>query len=195
VWDLTFSPDGHHLASSSGGQEVDVWDIDTGDPQTGDPRHIPAATEVVTSIRYSHDGRLLIVGDSDGSIAVIDSTSGIRVGPPMTGHTAAVQALALDPEGRLLVSVSSDGTAILWNFATHEALTEPLAGHPDRIFDATWIAEGSALVTAGRNATLLWDVRSGLLRKVACDVVGRDLTLSEWRSFLGSRSYETSCGP
>ena len=77
-------------------------------------------TDVVLSVGFSPDGKILATCGGDNSIKFWDTTAW-KVIPPSLGQKENVASLAFSPIGRTLASASADGTMKLWNVSTsHE---------------------------------------------------------------------------
>ena len=89
------------------------------------------------------DGRPVIIsGSSDQTIRVWNLATGTPVGAPITGHTQAVNAVAvaeLDAQP-VIISGSSDQTIRVWDLATGTPIGDPITGH-DRWVNAVTTAE------------------------------------------------------
>lgn len=107
VREVTYSPDGRHIAISD---ETGVDLVDAGSGRT--VAHYGGG--VVYEVAFSKDGRKLAAAQRDGSVTVWDVASGQQLAK-LTGHTKLVETVAFSPDGRLLVSGSEDGTARLWD--------------------------------------------------------------------------------
>jgi WD40 repeat protein len=70
----------------------------------------------------------VVSGSADHTVRVWDATTGTPIGDPFTGHTNAVNAVALrQAEGRtVVVSGSDDRTMWVWDAATGT----PISEHP-----------------------------------------------------------------
>lgn len=109
---LSVSPDGRFLAASLWQEDVvRVYEASSGRLL----RELRSKEErnVVFGVAFSPDSRELASGHTNGSIHIWDPESGERV-QTLTGHTAAVGALAYAPTGGALVSGSSDHTIRIW---------------------------------------------------------------------------------
>jgi len=75
-------------------------------------RHLAAALDA--------DGGLFATGNEAGDVCLWDTASGqpVRV---LSGHQAAVTAVAFAPAGGVLAAGSADGTVCLWELATGTA--------------------------------------------------------------------------
>jgi WD40 repeat protein/tRNA A-37 threonylcarbamoyl transferase component Bud32 len=127
VLNVTYSPDGRRIASSSGanGQgvsEVKVWEADTGKEllrleERGGP---------ILGVTFSPDGKFLAsaVGflsteKREGEVSVWDAASGARVAR-LTGHTC----VAFSPDGRLLATghrfrgTGKGSAVVVWDWRT-----------------------------------------------------------------------------
>ena len=87
---------------------------------------------------------------------------------------------------------------MLFDVASREQLGGPLAGHHGPVFSIAFAANGTRLVSVGRDGrVLLWNVepwsREQALLDRACELVGRNLTRSEWRLFLPGKPYSRTC--
>jgi hypothetical protein len=120
-----------------------------------------------------------------------------QLGAPLTsGPTDATggpfRALAFSPDGNLLAGVGSLG-AQLWDVPRHQPLGGRLGVTPA---DALGISPDNRLVVVGDSAGVVQafpGTVDGWLRGV-CNVVGRNLSRSEWDSFVGPATpYEATC--
>ncbi|MCL2849307.1 MAG: hypothetical protein FWE61_04595 [Micrococcales bacterium] len=109
---------------------------------------------------------VVVTGSVTGTIRLWSLRTGKPTGPPLSGHSDWVSAVAFGHvEGRTLLATShSDRTVRLWDPATGEPVGEPLHGH-------TGVTSSLAFGTAGGRAVLatgsaygtvgLWDPTTG----------------------------------
>lgn len=76
---------------------------------------------VPLSLRLPTDGSLVLTASSDGTARAFEMERGqcLRV---LAGHTASVNALAMDPWARFIVTASSDGTARVWDLSSARSI-------------------------------------------------------------------------
>ncbi len=114
VQNLTFSPDGHFLATGSSGGSVLLWDATKTDyPNLNKPG--PDGKGVET-LAFSPDGQMLAIGRDDNSLTLWDMTTKKLVS--LKGHSGIVNAVAFSPDGKTLASVSADKSVKVWDVAT-----------------------------------------------------------------------------
>ena len=111
VNELKFSPDGTRLAAAS---SIGIWiyDVSTGkeiDLFTGH-------TNLVESVSFSPDGKIIASGSSDDTIRLWDAATGKHL-KAFEGHTKAVMSVSSSPDGKTLASGSMDGTILLWEIS------------------------------------------------------------------------------
>jgi WD40 repeat protein len=116
---VAFSPKGPVLAAGAADAAVHIWVV-------ADPTRpvsygsLQENTDSVNSVAFSPDGNLLAAGSADQTAAlfnvsrVADGDRWSITYPVLTGHTAAVLAVAMSPEGTL-ATASADHTIRLWH--------------------------------------------------------------------------------
>jgi len=113
IRDISFTPDGSVLASSSSDKTIKLWDVKTGKEIYTLNGHMDS----VKSISFSPDGNLLASGSSDKTIKLWNIKTGQEI-YTFNGHLDAVISISFHPNGNLLASGSSDKTIKLWNIET-----------------------------------------------------------------------------
>ncbi|WP_170955351.1 BTAD domain-containing putative transcriptional regulator [Ornithinimicrobium cerasi] len=208
---VAISPDGRQAALLRGSQ---VLVVSLPDGNTELSRDISLSTgsaaEELTSVVWSTDGSVLVVGSRGGRLQFLDSQTLEPVAPPRLTVGGFVVTLAISPDGSLLVNTGTDGEVRLWDTATWSPLGQPLV--EDGLW--TWAAftdGGRRLVamtqttselapeidadpvgTAGRFYTLPTDADAWL--EAACSIVGRELSQAEWDVIRPGQPWRPTCG-
>jgi WD40 repeat protein len=138
VWALTWSPDGHLLASDAKRATV-VWDVETRKPRRILDVRVSEANgdSVVSDFGFAEDGGIAISADQralawapdgsqlawrgeGGSICIWELKSDQI--HRLEGHTGKVYALAWSRDGRLLASASGDRSIRVWHVGERRCL-------------------------------------------------------------------------
>lgn len=111
VLDLVFYPDGQELLTV--GPNAITWKA--GDGSRAGALPLPAGTRAV-SAAVSPDGKVTIVGLSDGRIAVFESANR-RLLRTLEGHAAPVYGVAFSPDGTTFASTAGQYDPLIWKRA------------------------------------------------------------------------------
>ena len=143
---------------------------------------------------FSPDGTELASTSADRTVRLWDTATGKQIGQPLIGHTDAALGVAFSPDGTKLASASADGTVRLWDTATGAPLGQPLIGHAYRVWGVAFSPDGTKFASAGADTTVrLWPLRLDDWMALACERVGRNMTLDEWRSVAHRHALCADC--
>ena len=168
---VALSPDGSKLTSASNSDNgVDLWDANTGKLLTklSLPKKLLVKYNNISSLAFSHDGKILAGGTNKKEIHLWDSNSFEHIGI-LKAHKHAVCALKFSPGNTILASGDTGGGICLWSIsdrkllATYDALGEgfvsELAFTPDGKTLASTSGSRNFPKTPG-GTIFLWDVPS-----------------------------------
>ena len=118
--------------------------------------------DVVNSVSYSHNGRLIASASSDATVKIWRSDGELLY--TLQGHRDSVLDVAFDPLGDLIASAGEDNDVKLWTI--EGKLRDTLSGHRGSIHQVAFSPQGDLIASAGEDKTVrLWN-REGELVNV-----------------------------
>lgn len=157
VTNVTFSPDGRWLATSSVDGTAHLWDMQTREEVTILTGHQGA----VNDLAFSPDGKVLATVGDDMTLRLWDMTT-YQARVMSTNHTLWVISVAFNSDGTRLVTTSRDDSVQVWDVATGQALLGFTCGNSDDINDAAFSPDGLLIAIAHETAGVtLWSATSG----------------------------------
>jgi WD40 repeat protein len=178
VMSLSFSADGHLLASGHFDGAVWLWDLDKRQARThwlaahGDYEEYKRSLHQygcsvwhgehvrVNSVSLSSDGLILAVGSDDKSVQLRDVSSGQKVGN-LVGHGHSVNGVFFSTaNNRILVSGGNDHTVRVWDVTSLKSLDDrPLGEHSGVVRTVACDEKGATVASGcGDRIVRLWDV-------------------------------------
>ncbi|CAD5909305.1 nSTAND1 domain-containing NTPase [Planktothrix agardhii] len=121
IYSVAFSPDGTILATGSGNNQVQLWNLQA---QKIKPPFI-GHQAAIGSVAFSPKGRKIIASGSDDKTINLWTLDGTRI-VTLKGHQDEVNDVSFSHSGQTLASASSDHTVILWNVDTVTSLDQLL---------------------------------------------------------------------
>lgn len=161
AYDVAFSPDGKTLASSGGGLDIVLWDVES--MIAGTPLSRTLSCPVVSmpwggvvQVTFSPDGTLVASGGHNGTSRLWDVASDRQIGKPMP--TPSVWSVSFSPDGRILATGTQAEVITLWDVATQSQIGPPLEPNQG-IPKLSFAPVGTTLVAIDDVGVLhLWDL-------------------------------------
>jgi WD40 repeat protein len=143
------------------------------------------------AVAFNPDGRSLAFATSNG-VAFWDLSTHRRFGEPLPVNVQGVgHALAFSPDGSVLATTLADHGLQLWNVSARQPLGSLLETSST---PAVAFSQDGGALAAGGITTTVWDLRVDAWIEDACAIANRELTHSEWDTYVGADvPYRETC--
>ena len=205
IYSVAYSPAGDLVATASYDKRVLMWNPDEVPAFNLDnllqeqaasvqQRELLGHSSPVQSVRFSHDGHLLISGGRDNAVKIWDVATAKSI-KTFRGHHSEVRSVDISPNGRQVISGAKDKNIVIWNVDQYEEFRvlngKELVGHEDAILGAKFSDNGQYILTAGRDRTArLWNSKTG--ESIRTFEEGHDFLTSKGLFLPGGRTLVTS---
>lgn len=157
VLSLTWSPDGHSIASGSWDNTVQVWDAANGEEL---PIRFNQHHAQVEAVAWSPDGQRIASAGHEDTIYVWHTFS-TRIISSYHGHQGPVWALAWSPDGQYIASAGQDQTVHLWDTFTGETIRS-YSNHKKQITSIAWSPDGRYIASSDiEGKVIIWYATNG----------------------------------
>jgi len=146
IWNVSFSPEGKHIATSGNDGTVKLWNL-SGQQLV----KIKENQGTVWNVSFSPEGKHLATAGNDGT-AALWSLSGEQL-VKFKGHQGAVWSINFSPDGQKVATAGDDGNVALWNLSGKQ-LTK-FKAHQRTVWSVGFSPDGQTVVTAGDDGTLV----------------------------------------
>jgi WD40 repeat protein/tRNA A-37 threonylcarbamoyl transferase component Bud32 len=164
---LAFAPDSRTLFAAWTNEHARAvhtftrWDVVT--PRELTPLSVEVSADpAAAQHRLGRDGKVLFVtrGHAATHVRAIDTVTGKDLFPRQ-GHSAPLNAVAIDPAGRTLASAGEDRAVKVWDLAAGR-VRHTLGAHTGAVFGLAFSPDGNRLASGSSDGTIvLWDADSG----------------------------------
>ena len=178
VQGVTATAGGEHVVVNTfddRGSVTNVYDGETGD-LAGGPLIGPHTTSV------SPNGVLVAAQAGDITEYDLETLEPIAKFPGARGD---VNSLQFSRDGDVLLATSNDQTVSIYDVASHTRLGDPIPINTPLIIPGWLRPDGLAVAMTVREGVAILDLEPARLAEAACRLAGRNLTETEWATYLG----------
>ena len=110
------------------------------------------------------------------------------------GESGQVSKIQFSSDGRLALVSSNDQSLSVYDVATRNRLGDPIPADSPRQWQGTLRPDGKALAVTVADGIEIWDLDPDHLATATCKMVGRNLTRTEWATYMSDfGNYRKTC--
>jgi len=198
---LVFSPDGDWLATGSYDAKVFLWQVHNLnlEPISLQGYQVSAGS-FPHQMAFSPDSKWFALAGGGLDPIQLWEVTNLQATPTLLhGHREPVQSapmsgVVFSPQSNMLASWKGNIIS-LWDLQNISSQPIPilLKGHADYIHNAVFSPDGRWLASTSIEQTRIWNLDIETIRKMACQVIGRNFQLDEWTQYFPSEDYHITC--
>lgn len=148
----------------------------------------------INALAISPDRKMLAIGREKGD-AIIWDLENEKLIRNISGHQSAIMDLDFSPDNKYLLTASRDRTSRVFEIANTRKLPMLFDDHDDWVMTATFDHSGQKVITGSKDGFIrIWELDPKVLADRICQYVDREMTMAEWKEYVGSEvPYEETC--
>jgi WD40 repeat protein len=181
-------------------EEATIWDVSTAHPRL--LADMPGTDITYDSVAFSHDGRTLALGGSNGESVLynVANPAAPLLLSVTAGNSQTVRTVEFSPDDHNLITAGDDRTTVVWD------ITDPTTPiqmavllFPTSTAHATFTPDGKYVVTASQDDWVLWWPIAPLIKAEtapvanACAILGPRLLPAEWSPYMSAATGNALC--
>ncbi len=162
VYTVSWSPDGKLIASGSGDETVQVWDVARGKNVLSYCGHCHKIGKgLIQAVMWSPDGKYIVSGSWDKTVRIWDASTGHTIST-YRSYYEVVEAVAWSPDGKYIASGNRNGIAHVWDVTSGKKVRNFL-GHCGKdanldVVAVAWSPDGKRVASASWDRTVkVWN--------------------------------------
>ena len=199
---MSFSPDGRTLATGASDGTVGIWSIQPNGSTKG--AALQESGGAISTLGFSPNGMMLAAGQSDGTVRVWRDVRQRELTFSISSNSP-VRSVVFAPDGLMIATASDDGVLRLWSVFGGSPMSPEIRAHKNRMRSIAFTPNTQNLISGQQDGTIqIWSIgvltnraaaqpESASLKARACRIANRNLSLSEWRQFMGETPYRRIC--
>jgi WD40 repeat protein len=189
VQSVVTSPDGQFVYITYTGSQD--WTTSVFDAESGslEREGLPGQARLAMS-----SAGVLVGADTAGAVTEFDATA-LEPIATFPGARGAPHSLQFSADGAVLLVTTGDQSVQVYDVASRTRLGDAITSAAVNDEMEGWIRpDGHAVAVNGRLGVAVWSLDPAKLTAAACVLAGRNLTRTEWETYLGPDTpYRASC--